>query len=44
VQDVDLSLIRAMLELTCDERLQQLEDHAAFVQELRAANPALRLP
>jgi hypothetical protein len=40
---VDLTLIRWMLSLTVDERLQQLEDHAAFAQDLRNANPTIQL-
>ena len=35
---VDLTLIRWMLSLTVEERLRLLEDHAAFVWELRHAN------
>ena len=38
----DLTLIRWMLSLTVDERLQVLEDNAAFAQSLRDANPALK--
>ncbi len=41
---VDLTLIRWMLSLTPDERLQQLEDHAAFIEELRHANPTIPVP
>ena len=41
---VDLTLIRWMLSLTADERLQQLEDHAAFAQDLRDANTTIQLP
>jgi hypothetical protein len=40
---IDLTLIRWMLSLTPDERLRHLEEHAAFVQELRDANPSLQL-
>jgi len=36
---VDLTLIRWMLSLTVEERLQLLEDYAAFAWELRHANP-----
>lgn len=43
VDEDTLLLIREMLELTPDERLQQLESHAALMQELRDANPTLRL-
>jgi len=38
---VDLTLIRGMLSLTPDERLQQLENHAALAEELRHANPTI---
>jgi len=41
---VDLTLIRWMLSLTVDERLQLLEDHAAFAWDLRNANPSLQVP
>jgi hypothetical protein len=41
---VDLTLIRWMLSLTVEERLQLLEDHAAFAWELRHANPSLQVP
>jgi hypothetical protein len=41
---VDLTLIRWMLSLTVEERLQILEDHAAFVSDLRHANTALQVP
>jgi hypothetical protein len=41
---VDLTLIRWMLSLTVEERLQLLEDHAAFAWELRHANPSVQLP
>jgi hypothetical protein len=44
VDDADLALIREMLKLTPAERLQHLESHARLVQELRDANPALRVP
>lgn len=43
-EGVDLTLIRWMLSLTVDERLQQLEDHAAFAQELRNANATIQVP
>jgi hypothetical protein len=36
---VDLTLIRWTLSLSVDERLQLLEDHAAFAWELRHALP-----
>jgi hypothetical protein len=39
---VDLTLIRWMLSLTVEERLQLLEDHAAFAWELRHANPSVQ--
>ena len=41
---VDLTLIRWMLSLTPDERLQHLEDHAAFAEELRHANASVQVP
>ena len=41
---VDLTLIRWMLSLTVEERLQILEDHAALVWDLRHANPSLQVP
>jgi hypothetical protein len=41
---VDLTLIRWMLSLSVEERLQILEDHAAFASDLRHANPALQVP
>ena len=41
---VDLTLIRWMLSLTVEERLQLLEDHAAFAWELRDVNPSLQVP
>ena len=41
---VDLTLIRWMLSLTVEERLQLLEDHAAFAWELRHANPSVQVP
>jgi len=41
---VDLTLIRWTLSLTVEERLQLLEEHAAFAWELRHANPSLQLP
>ena len=40
----DLTLIRWMLSLTPDERLQVLEDHVAFLQDLRDANSAVQIP
>lgn len=41
---VDLTLIRWMLSLSVEERLQLLEDHAALAWDLRHANPSLQLP
>ncbi|MBY0526530.1 MAG: hypothetical protein K2R98_24255 [Gemmataceae bacterium] len=38
---VDLTLIRWMLSLTPDERLDALEQMAQSIQELRDANPHL---
>jgi hypothetical protein len=38
---VDLTLIRWTLSLSVEERLQLLEDHAAFAWELRHANPSI---
>ena len=41
---VDLTLIRWMLSLSVDERLELLEEHAGFVGDLRRANHSLQVP
>lgn len=41
---IDLSLLRANLKLTPDERLTRLEQGAAFLQEIRRARTAAAIP
>jgi hypothetical protein len=38
---IDLTMIRWMLSLTPDERLQSLEDHALLIQDMRNATKSL---
>jgi hypothetical protein len=43
-EGVDLTLIRWLLSLSVDERLELLEEHAAFAWDLRRANHPLQVP